>query len=169
MNKNVVLQIDQICRFSKANPFAGSGRKVVKSPEMCSPDLVDAFCTRNRYLKSFRSKNIFPGKSMFFWDFLRFLLTAAFLRWLLYCLFWVFFYKKTCQIPSIGRMGPVFVFWVVLLIIYKLEKVSWVLGQMSWKYRGLKKKFDVFFGHWTLLGSFLKLFVDSGKILWQMA
>ena len=58
-------QIGQIGRFSKANPLAGSGRKVVKSPEMCSPDLVDAFCTRNRYLKSFRSKNIILRKSIF--------------------------------------------------------------------------------------------------------
>ena len=59
-------QISQIGRFSKANPLARSGRKVVKSPEMCSPDLVDVFCTRNRYLKSFRSKNIILRKLSFF-------------------------------------------------------------------------------------------------------
>ena len=51
---------------SEANHSAGNGRKVVKSPEMCSPDLVDAFCTRNRYLKPFRSRKNFPWKSMFF-------------------------------------------------------------------------------------------------------
>ena len=57
---------------SEGNHSAGNGRKVVKSPEMCSPDLVDAFCTRNRYLKPFRSKKNFPWKSMFFLS-LRFL------------------------------------------------------------------------------------------------
>ena len=31
------------CMTSDANHSAGNGRKVVKSPEMCSPDLVDAF------------------------------------------------------------------------------------------------------------------------------
>ena len=59
------VKIGQIGRFSEANYLAGSGRKVVKSPEMCSPDLVDAFCTRNRYLKSFRSKKLPFGRKIF--------------------------------------------------------------------------------------------------------